>query len=351
MENRFNYFYGKENEQYLFLQMPLMLIKDEKFKGLSDSAKILYSLLLNRTSLSAKNGWLDKEGRVYIIYTIKEMEQDLNCGEQKAIKTMSELKAIGLANTIRRGLTKPNIIYVMNFATDLKYPTKEKKEEKKEPESRTEPLNNDFHGSETMIFTEQNQLKSRPSNINPSKNHFTNTEVSIDPAQPETETQADEPAVPETIDKIGNEQPKKTEATKETVADKIRLSELISEQPDKKDKISEVYDIICDVLIENKTDTIRVAKMQFPAVAVKRTFSSLEKAHIVYVLDCLEKNSGNIRNNSKGYILTSLYNSLHSIGFYKPRSQSAFNDTSKPKANGFDADAFITQQVRKNLRF
>jgi len=120
----FDYFYANENEQYLFLQMPLMLIKEEQFKILTGDAKILYSLALNRTALSAKNGWLDEQGRVYIIYTQEEIMSDLNCWEQKATKSMKELRDIGLIKSVRRGLGKPNILYVMNFATSLKYQTK-----------------------------------------------------------------------------------------------------------------------------------------------------------------------------------------------------------------------------------
>lgn len=118
MENtNFNYFYANENEQYLFLQMPMMLIKDDRFKKLSGDDKILYSLLLNRTALSAKNGWLDDEGRVYIIYTIDEIMNDLNCYQEKANKSMKALKEIGLIKTIRQGLTKPNLIYLLNWET------------------------------------------------------------------------------------------------------------------------------------------------------------------------------------------------------------------------------------------
>ena len=125
MENRnFDYFYGNENENFLFLQIPFALISEEYFKKLSSDAKILYGLLLNRTSLSRKNGWQDEEKRIYIIYTMKEIMEDLNCCEKKSLKSMKELRDIGLVKTIRRGLNKPNIIYVINFPTNLKYTPK-----------------------------------------------------------------------------------------------------------------------------------------------------------------------------------------------------------------------------------
>ena len=124
----YDYFYMGESEQYQFLQMPLFLIKDDQFKALSSDAKILYSLLLNRTSLSKKNNWQDEFGRIYLIYTVEEIKDDLNCGRDKAIKSMQELTKKGLVESIRRGLGKPNLLYVKNFATSLKYPPRDKKE-------------------------------------------------------------------------------------------------------------------------------------------------------------------------------------------------------------------------------
>lgn len=77
---------------------------------------MLYGILLDRMSLSAKNGWIDKNGRVYIIFTIDEAKMALNCAEQKAIKLLSELeKKAGLIERKRQGLGKPNLIYVKNF--------------------------------------------------------------------------------------------------------------------------------------------------------------------------------------------------------------------------------------------
>ena len=116
----FDYFKLGENEQFLFLQLPLLLIKDDLFKELSSDAKILYSLMLNRTSLSAKSGWVDDNDNIYIVYTIEQMMDDLNCWQKKATKAIKELKDIGLVRSVRVGLGKPNIIYVMNFATFLK---------------------------------------------------------------------------------------------------------------------------------------------------------------------------------------------------------------------------------------
>lgn len=156
----FDRFKAGEQEQYLFLQLPIMLIKDNKFKELSSDAKILYSLLLNRTSLSAKNGWIDDNGDIYIIYTIEQIMEDLNCWEKRATKAMKELKDIGLVESIRRGLGKPNILYVTNFATELKYQKPyETKNEKKHEKTPVESLNCQNDNSRLVETTNQELSK------------------------------------------------------------------------------------------------------------------------------------------------------------------------------------------------
>jgi len=83
MSFEFEYFYGNETEQFSFYRIPKMLFKEKMFKDVSAEAKVLYGLMLDRTGLSAKNGWLDEENRVYIVYTIAEIMEDLNCADQK----------------------------------------------------------------------------------------------------------------------------------------------------------------------------------------------------------------------------------------------------------------------------
>ena len=117
---QFDYYYGIEAEQFSFYRVPRLLIKDERFKGLSSDAKLLYGLMLDRMSLSMKNGWLDEENRAYIIYTLDTVMEDLGCAKATCVKIMKELDSdngIGLIEKKRRGLGKPDIIYVKNFAT------------------------------------------------------------------------------------------------------------------------------------------------------------------------------------------------------------------------------------------
>ena len=115
---QFDYYRGMEAEQYSFYRVPKILFTAECFKELSCEAKVLYGLLSDRMSLSMKNHWLDEEERVYIIFTVEEIAELLNCGTQKAVKLLKELdseKGIGLIEKKRLGLGRPNVIYVKNF--------------------------------------------------------------------------------------------------------------------------------------------------------------------------------------------------------------------------------------------
>ena len=78
-------------------------------------------MLIDRMELSMKNGWTDKDGRVFIYFTLEDARERLKCGTEKIVKLFAELdseKGIGLIECVRQGLGKPNIIYVKNFMDD-----------------------------------------------------------------------------------------------------------------------------------------------------------------------------------------------------------------------------------------
>lgn len=118
-KNEFDYYYGVEAEQFTFIRVPKVLFTDkEHFRSLSNEAKLLYGLLLERMSLSRKNNWIDKHNRVYIIFPVEEIEESLDVGHEKALNLLKELddqSGIGLVKKKRRGLGLPSILYVKNF--------------------------------------------------------------------------------------------------------------------------------------------------------------------------------------------------------------------------------------------
>ena len=115
----YNYFYGQSGELFSYFRIPKALFQDCRFRQLSTDARTLYGILLDRMSLSVKNGWLDEQGRVYIIYTVREVQESLCCAEHKAVKLFRELEGIDLIERKRRGLGRPSLIYVKDFSSGL----------------------------------------------------------------------------------------------------------------------------------------------------------------------------------------------------------------------------------------
>ena len=114
-----DYFYGQSGELFSYFRIPKALFQDSRFQQLSTDARTLYGILLDRMSLSVKNGWLDEQGRVYIIYTVREVQESLCCAEHKAVKLFRELEDIDLIERKRRGLGRPSLIYVKDFSSGL----------------------------------------------------------------------------------------------------------------------------------------------------------------------------------------------------------------------------------------
>ena len=113
------YFYGQSGELFSYFRIPKALFQDSRFQQLSTDARTLYGILLDRMSLSVKNGWLDEQRRVYIIYTVREVQESLCCAEHKAVKLFRELEDIDLIERKRRGLGRPSLIYVKDFSSGL----------------------------------------------------------------------------------------------------------------------------------------------------------------------------------------------------------------------------------------
>ena len=103
----FAYHLGMDAEQYAFFRIPKLLITEPYFRRLSTDAKLLYGLMLDRMSLSMRNGWMDDDGHVYIYFTLEEACEQLCCKTDKAVKLFAELdsaKGVGLIRRVKQGL-------------------------------------------------------------------------------------------------------------------------------------------------------------------------------------------------------------------------------------------------------
>ena len=113
-----DYFYGQAGGLFSFFRIPKALFQEQQFQDLSTDAKTLYGILLDRMSLSVKNEWFDKKGRVFIIFTIEDVKRTLRCADNKATRLLRELEEFGLIERKRRGQGKPCLVYVKNFSAE-----------------------------------------------------------------------------------------------------------------------------------------------------------------------------------------------------------------------------------------
>lgn len=331
---KFDYYYGIEAEQFSFYRVPRLLIKDKSFKGLSSDAKLLYGLMLDRMSLSMKNGWVDDDNRAYIYYTVENIMEDLGCAKATGVKIMAELdnkKGIGLIEKKRQGLGKPDIIYVKNFtAVEENGPEREEKESANTDVS-TEVQNLDFRkyknqisgSSETDIPEVQNLdfCKSKNQTSGSSEHrlpevqkpnpNYTNTNYTdlsynnpIYPSESQTEKSYD------AMDGMEN-----VSAYMELIRENIEYDHHMK-YGDWKDKslYEELYSLICEVVCV-KHQTVKIGGDDYPYELVKSKFLKLTSSHLEYVIDCMHNTTTKI-TNIKAYMITALYNAPNTMNHY-----------------------------------
>ena len=323
---RFDYYYGIEAEQFSFYRVPRLLIKDERFKELSSDAKLLYGLMLDRMSLSMKNGWMDSENRAYIHYTIDSIMEDLGCGREKCIKVLSELdskKGIGLIEKKRQGLGKPDIIYVKNFATledktEVENPsnadvsTEVGKSNFKKSENRTsgnseiklpEVGKSDLKKFEnhTSDISETELAEVRFPNSNYNNNSYTNMNH-INPSI-QANTGIGEDGLDKAADYIF------------VIKANIEYDSIMQNQAWKdRDLYDELFEIICEVVCV-KRKSVRVGGEEYPYELVKSKFLKLNSSHLLYVIECMQNTTSKI-TNIKAYMITALYNAPNTMNHY-----------------------------------
>ena len=318
MDIKFNYYYGKEAENFSFFRIPKLLFTDPIFAKLSSDAKVLYGILLDRMNLSMKNNWIDEENKVYIIFTIEEIAEIMCCATQKATKILQELddkKGIGLIEKKRLGLGKPNILYVKNFIIQ-----EEKEKTPKQDKITNQELwksqfkNDENHNSGNVNFTKQELLKSQCNKTNINKTEYSDTEYNNTSSISPSEENRKEDMEAEEITKI--------------LKQNINYTFLVEEQPQEKEKIDLVIDLMSEA-IQSKTD-IRINRRMIAYETVKEQFLSLQKEHISYVLLVLDENKRKI-TNLRAYLLSLLYNAPVNILGMTTDAKSGNTDYSKDK--------------------
>ena len=299
-----DYFYGDEAEQFIYFRIPRQLITNPRFKHMTTDSKLLYGMLLDRMGLSAKNGWYDDAGRVYIYYTVEEICEDMNCGRDKAMKMLAELdtgKGVGLIERRRQGQGKPTIIYVKRFTT-REIPPKPEKQPAPPPRRQevdfSDVQKSDFPTSRSRETRRAEVEKSDPNKNNINQTDFSHTDPSNYPPAPGAAARMER-----VMDRCD---------LRETIQENIDFSRLTESYP--YDDVECLLELIVDVM-GSTASTIRIGGEVLPVEMVKDRFRGLDGEHIGYVIDCLKHTTTKI-NNIRAYLLTALYNAPVTIGPY-----------------------------------
>ena len=265
-----DYFYGQAGELFSFFRIPKALFQEQRFQDLSTDAKTLYGILLDRMSLSVKNEWFDKKGRVFIIFTIEDVKRTLRCADNKATRLLRELEKFGLIERKRRGQGKPCLVYVKNFSSESS------------KESVKNRDNDDSCGSKIAC---QDPVKSRGIKKKENKTEMNNTNPIL----------SDE-----------SEKMKNRELLEEYFSHSLEIDLLLRLYPDDEDTLYQIVNLLVDTCATNRK-LLHIAGDDKPAEVVRSRFMKLNADHIRFVLKCLAENSNPIRN-MKQYLLASLYN-------------------------------------------
>ena len=331
-----DYYYGKEAEQFTFYRLPKALITDERFKGISNNAKLLYGLMLDRMSLSKRRGWLDDDNKVYIKYSLNNIEEDLNVSRKTAGAILKELEGIGLIDMIQQtGVA--NVIYVKNFVSERRENTddtrvledecKKGASVKKEPVEKMHQCNNSTSVNSAPVENGNQCKKATCESFEPVENlHQCNfdtetgeifTHVPGENLHPINNNPNNEMSYNNHISLSYQQVDPMDEATAymELVRQNIDYDIMMSDRNWRDSEMyDELYQIICDVVCVPRK-TIRIGGEEYPYNLVKSKFLKLNSSHLQYVIGCMQNNTTKVAN-IKAYLITALYNAPNTISHY-----------------------------------
>ena len=316
----FDYYYGAEAEQFTFIRVPKVLFTDkEHFGSLSNEAKLMYGLLLERMSLSRKNNWIDDENRVYIIFLIEEIEEIMDVCHDKALNILKELddvNGIGLVKKKRRGLGLPSILYVKNFIINESDSLRNEKQDNTDNSEHTsrglkngflEVDKTDFKKSEISTSVNRKNRLQEVVKADTNNTEINNTELSYIENQSINQSAALKkiPTPPRLIDEIDRE------TVEQSVKKQIEYDSLIT-HPDEAvvSMVEEIKDLIVDVISGERN--IFIEGKRVSEEAARCAYRKLTSEHITDVLRNILNYPGKISRIDR-FLTTALYNSAFTL--------------------------------------
>ena len=318
MSVQFEYFYGSQAEQFSFYRIPKLLITSPEFKRVSDSAKLLYGLMLDRMSLSIKNGWVDDENRAFIYFTTNDVMEQMCCGTEKATKLLAELdveKGIGLIERKKQGQGKPAIVYLKKFYVDdngndrnARLSETEIPDFRKSKVKTFENRNTRLSEVESADFRESkcNYNKYNNTYVNDTEKSYTernDTEITSYPINRVNCNTSPSPAGKgiDTMRWI-----EKRQTYEKIIKNNIDYDIIVNNYS--KAWLDEIVAVMVDVVCSDEP-TIRINKQEYPHEVVKSRFLKINSTHIEYIDMALRSNTSDVRN-IRAFLITTIYRSF-----------------------------------------
>lgn len=253
----------KQKHNYSFIRFPRAFTEDPIFRKISIDSRILLALIFDRSELSEMNAerFTDKNGEIFVIYTVEEVCKNLKCGKSKALRMFKELEQNNMILRKRTNGSRPSKIYITPlFINSLK-------------QDLAKYQNQTLQSAENNLCKTSQSAAIKNNNINNDNNNTHSSTFTF--ARSEDE-----------------------------ICEQIEYECIVCDSNRK--LLDEIVMIICDIL-NGTSPTVRIGKDDMPRNVVVSRFLKLDSEYVLFVISQLENNTQNIKN-IKPYIVTLLYN-------------------------------------------
>ena len=107
-----------------YMPLPRFLFQDEALRDITNDAKVLYAMLLDRASISKQNGYVEPDRTIRLYFTVEQAQKRLHRSRQCVTRIFRELEYSGLIIRKKQGLGRPALI-TLNYPADAKLILKE----------------------------------------------------------------------------------------------------------------------------------------------------------------------------------------------------------------------------------
>lgn len=296
----FDYIHIDDVDYFQFIRIPKFLFSDDKTKNLSSNAKILYGLLLDRTSLSKVNKWVDEQGRVFIRYSEENICEDLNCSRptvRKALESLDTKKGVGLIERKRVGLGRADEIYVKGFVVRETH-----EEENKDSENTELPEEKENDNRKEKELPSEEKEKNNSSGKKNTPNHTNGSQTDSNDTKSNHILSQDKKGYDELQFELDG------------IIDNLELDSIYEDKPYMKDFLERIKDIISETYMTCK-ESIKISGEEYSIQMIRERLEKLDQSCMLYLYECITNNTVKVKNQ-KQYLLKSIINAPLTLSAY-----------------------------------